>query len=336
MKLQLRRVAAVTLAMSMCLPGMAFAEDEIERASASNAGEIKTAFDVYNPTISVSVPTSAAIKVNPLVSNTDTGEVKDFAVASNSIDVFNATVDEGNLIPLVVTVNATVTKAAAGVVQAYNDFTPDDASSVKKIHLELAEAATHASADGTTKASYDLSAAGANKAVITKWGSMLSVDVPAPASEGAVAVKSFAVVGKANTSADWKKDDISVKMTYKIKASKQLNVVTPTIATAPEVDQGDDLVVAVKGIGEAKVIAVGAHNDEAKYVDYLWSDTDTKKLYTVEYDTANAGTATVTIKGTDAGLNFLAGADYSGKPQDFIIALSDGRKVVTTLTVTKK
>ena len=43
--------------------------------------------------------------------------------------------------------------------------------------------------------------------------------------------------------------------------------------------------------------------------------------------------ATITIPKDDGGLAYLAGDDLKGKAQDLEIALSDGRIVVSTLTV---
>ncbi len=336
MKLQLKKVAAVTLAMTMCLPCVAFAEEEIGRATldaASQSGKIDTSFGVYAPPITVNVPVKANIRINPLAednaSGADSNTVKNFTVASNSIDVRNSSMDDGTGIPVNVTVSASISKAAKGVMQVYSDFTPVEGSTQKKIHLDLAEAKTAASADGTTEAVYDMTSSNANlnKAVVTKYGSLLSVDIDAPADADNPEVGSFAVVGGANANADWRADDIAVNITYRIKASKPLAVKTPTVADLTVVG-GSDLEITVNGIGEAKVTALGAHNDEAgKYGDYLWE----AKAFTVDYSTSDQ--ATITIKGTDAGLGVLAKDGYKGIAQDFIIGLSDGRMVVTTLTV---
>ena len=54
-----------------------------------------------------------------------------------------------------------------------------------------------------------------------------------------------------------------------------------------------------------------------------------------ENTTTNKTDATIVIGKDDSGLNFLGGDDYKDDPQDFMVLLSDGRMVVSTLTVTK-
>lgn len=335
-----KKAAAAALAMTMCFPCMAFADDAIGTPTtatldSASSGRFDTSFGVYAPPITVNVPLKANIKINPLAVDNQAGAssntVKNFTVASNSLDVINSSMDDGTGVPVNITVKASITKSAKGVMSIYNNsFTPVDGSVQKKIHLDLVEAKTAASADGTTEAVYDLTSTntGINRATVTKYGSVLSVDIAAPADEDNPSVGSLAVVGAANVNADWLADDIAVDITYKIKASKALGIKTPALATAPTVTAGQDLSVTVSGIGEATVAALGVHNDEAgKYGDYLWE----AKTFTVDYSTP--GTAVITIKSTDAGLAFLAKDGYKGVAQDFIIGLSDGRMVVTTLTV---
>ena len=86
--------------------------------------------------------------------------------------------------------------------------------------------------------------------------------------------------------------------------------------------------ITVPGIGEATVTAIALHNDgEGLYGDFIWES----DAISVDYSTA--GNAKITISKDDGALKLLAEDDYKGKAQDLVIALSDGRFVVSTLTV---
>lgn len=362
MKSKFTKVTAVAMAMAMCVPTSALA--------AGQQGSFETSFDLYSPKLTIQVPLKADIRINP-IAETSATDVKKFTVASNSIDILNASVDvdADKAIPVNATVKATISRKADDVITAYNSFTANDTSPVKKINLNLSKAGTAAifdvgkATDGTaltpafdaekrldltkyavkTPAVYTTPA---ESVAITQWGSSLSVDIAGPTttdttntgatfSTTATAVKatvgSFAVTGTANVSADWKADDIAVDITYDVRASQARNIATPTIATAPTFASTGttDLTIAVPGVGEATVVAMAVHNDEGEYKDYFWAE----DAYTVEYTAASNGTATIKIPKADSGLAYLAGDDYKGKAQDFAIALSDGRMVVSTLTV---
>lgn len=358
------KVTAVALAMTMCVPVTALASSTSTPPAAS--GSFNTSFDVYSPVLTVQVPTDLDVRVNPLAETADTG-VKQFSVASNSIDIWNASIDTkaNAAIPVNATVKASVSSKGEDVVTEYNSFTASTTSTKKKIYLELTEAATAATIKGTASSTpgyvsdqLDLSQYEADaeavyqgatkKTAITQYGSLLSVDIAKPttsdtggsftdASKVSVKVGSFAVTGVANTNADWKADDISVDITYNLKAINPLSLTTPKIATAPTFTAGGtaDLTVVIPDVGEATVEAVAAHNDEKDaYGDYIWDEA----AYTVTYaenTTTNKTDATIVIGKDDSGLNFLGGDDYKDDPQDFMVLLSDGRMVVSTLTVTK-
>lgn len=353
MKLQVKRAIAVSMAMTMCIPAVAFAGQE---------GKFETSFDVYSPTLTVSVPVNADIEINPIADSNATG-VKQFTVASNSIDIVNASVDsEADAgIPVNATIQATIASKTTDVITEYNTFNPDLTSTKKKIYLELTQAEVPATfalksgetAEYTTEGKFNLekfeltgaanykTPAPNNKVSVTSYGSLLSVDVTKPstgdttnnsyadATKVTPTVVSFAVTGKANTNADWKADDIKIDITYNIKASETLAIRTPTVAPVT-VTSGADLVITVPDVGESTILAVAIHNDEAEYGDYVLED------YEVEYET-NAGTtnAKITLPANHVTLAFLADAANGcvGEAQDLIIGLSDGRRVVSTLTV---
>lgn len=360
MKSKLTKVTAVAMAMAMCVPASALA--------AGQQGSFETSFDLYSPKLTIQVPLKADIRINP-IADTSATDVKKFTVASNSIDVWNASVDvdADKAIPVNATVKATISRKADDVITAYNTFTANETSPVKKINLNLSRAQTAAvlgaakKADGTAETPafdsekrLDLSkfavatpavyTTPAESVAITQWGSSLSVDIAGPstsdsanvgetfskdATKVTAAVGSFAVTGTANVSADWKADDIAVDITYDVRASQSRNIATPKIATAPTFTSTGttDLSITVPSIGEATVAAVAVHNDEGEYKDFIWAE----DAYTVDY--ATAGSATIKIPKDDSGLAYLAGDDYKGNPQDLAILLSDGRMVVSTLTV---
>lgn len=363
------RFAAAALAMAMCVPGTALAADE-----PANSGSFDTSFDVYSPKLTIKVPVNLDVKINP-IADTSATDVNKYEVASQSIDIWNASVDTAAdvAIPINVTVKASITDKAEDVITEYNTFTADITSASKKINLNLSAAKTAAVlavADGQTAAfdtekKLDLSkwevgtaadySAPAKSTAITKWGSLLSLDIAGPTTSNSTdtgetysknpgdvtpAAGSFAVTGVANTGADWKKDDVKVAVTYSVKASKPRNI-APLALAAVDWTSGTsaaDLVITVPGVGESTVLALGFHND-ASYGDYLMEEgvnadgTPAEGKYKVEYvDNAGATDAKITIAKDNAALEFLAGDDLKNKAQDLVIALSDGRYVVSTFT----
>ncbi|MEY8430633.1 hypothetical protein AALC75_08915 [Lachnospiraceae bacterium 48-42] len=360
MKSKFSKATAVALAMTMCVPAAAFAAD--------NSGSFETSFDIYSPALTIQVPVKADIQVNPF-SDSSATDVKKFSVASNSIDIWNASVDADKDIgiPVNATVKATITAQKDNVITEYNAFTEETTSSKKRINLNLSTAGTPATikakagetlaftaenklnfAQFETNAVADY-ATPADSVAITKYGSLLSVDIAAPTTTDATAgatftsdatkvtagVGSFAVTGVANSNADWKADDVAVSITYDVRASKARNIKTPKIAAAPTFTSGSsatDLEIVLPDVGDATVTAIAVHNDASEYKDYVWAD----DAFTVAYaknTTTSKMDATITIPKDDGGLAYLAGDDLKGKAQDLEIALSDGRIVVSTLTV---
>lgn len=370
---RLNRIAALALAGTMVFPGAAWATSTTVNSASS--GNFDTSFSVYSPELTISVPLTLSIQVNPLANTSDPG-VRQFTVASNSIDIINASVDveEDAGIPVDVTVKGTITNQADGVQTTYNSFTNDPTSAVRKAFLQLSQAQTAA---GTTLkmesgtavtptfdsgnkldlSKYETETTAAvyttpkQSVTITKYGSLLSMGITGPtttdntagkkfstdATKITPAVGSFAVTGVANAGADWKESDIAVSVTYAVKASEARNVTTPTITSAPTFTAGSnaaDITITVPGVGEAKVKGIACHNDGVDlYGDYVLKEGEWSVVYDTNSST-NKIDATITIPKDAAFLGTLGGADYSTKAQDMVIALDDGRSVVTTLTVT--
>lgn len=161
-------------------------------------------------------------------------------------------------------------------------------------------------------------------------------DVAAPTSVSAgdnvtvpdanVGKAAMAILGEATINAAWQTDDLNVGLVYNIKASN--STVTDTQPILAGVT-GNTITIPAATLNEATVEAV-AIQDPKK---------DTYGFFPLEFDettyTTNAsGDATLTI---DSGVIDYLKTDDSLKgasnPQDLIIALSDGRVIVTTLTV---
>lgn len=369
MKLQSKKVIAVALAMTMCVPAVAFGAEE-----GPKKGSFTTDFNIYSPVLTVSVPTNANIRVNPIADTTATAKtVENFEVASNSIDILNASVDVDKdlAIPVNATINATITSKGEDVITKYSTFTADKTSTKKKVYLNLAEAGTAATIDvkdnGTaafdtdkkldlTQYAVDTAAdytTPAKSSPITMYGSLLSVDIDGPsttdqtnigatfsttAADVTPAVGSFAVTGVANTNADWKETDLAVAITYNVRASQELNITNPAVTvtsgkTGVEVASGTDVAIEIKDIGEATVAGIALHDDEADSYGNVTFESDSYTVET-EVDTNQKTNATITIPNDHEFITFIAGDNYKNKPQDFVVALSDGRVVTTTLTIT--
>lgn len=374
MKFNSKRAAALAMAASMCLSVPAFAAQNSDKT----AGDFTTSFDIYSPTLTVSVPLNLDVEVNPFADSSET-TLQHYSVASQSMDIWNASTDTTKDIgiPVNVEVQASIASTAEGVVTEYGDFTADSKSTKKKIHLDLVSptAPTVAVANGKTPAwkdatatdkkldlqtdNYTLTAmdykAATNKTAITKFGSLLSVDIVAPAGDTSAtapatkygsdpmkvipAVGSFAVVGTANSHADWKETDVKVNVSYKITASNALNIKTPgvepTTAGTPGVTvaANTDATIVIKDVGEATVEAIAVHNDkEGGYGDYIWDADRYEVTYAEDGSTTGQMNATIKIsKDGEGGLAFLA-ANHKGEAQDLCVRLSDGRMVVGTLT----
>ena len=153
MKSKMAKATAIVLAMTMCAPVSAFAADAPKTITGTATGDITTSFDVYSPKLTVNVPVNANIQINPLAKDSPT-KLAEFAVASNSLDIINASVDASESgkevgIPVNATITASIKSKKAGVVTAYNNFTADNASTLKKIKLNLEEGTgTAATAEG--------------------------------------------------------------------------------------------------------------------------------------------------------------------------------------------
>lgn len=290
----------------------------------------------------VSVPTSAALRVNPMATvSSGATAVSGAQIASRDLRIINRTyartpgsVSANQGVAVIVTARAQVLGKGDGVKVVYNKanagsnvFSQD--SDAKNVMMELQEGLLpNISGNGT----YGRGA----KAKVTELGSRIKFDVAAPTSVSAgdnvtvpdanVGKAAMAILGEATINAAWQTDDLNVGLVYNIKASN--STVTDTQPILAGVT-GNTITIPAATLNEATVEAV-AIQDPKK---------DTYGFFPLEFDettyTTNAsGDATLTI---DSGVIDYLKTDDSLKgasnPQDLIIALSDGRVIVTTLTV---
>lgn len=292
--------------------------------------------------VQVSVPTSAALRVNPMATvSSGATAVSGAQIASRDLRIINRTyartpgsVSANQGVAVIVTARAQVLGKGDGVKVVYNKanagsnvFSQD--SDAKNVMMELQEGLLpNISGNGT----YGRGA----KAKVTELGSRIKFDVAAPTSVSAgdnvtvpdanVGKAAMAILGEATINAAWQTDDLNVGLVYNIKASN--STVTDTQPILAGVT-GNTITIPAATLNEATVEAV-AIQDPKK---------DTYGFFPLEFDettyTTNAsGDATLTI---DSGVIDYLKTDDSLKgasnPQDLIIALSDGRVIVTTLTV---
>lgn len=338
------RLLACALATTMCaVPVFASSADPTTSITQDNYdGSVNLDFGKESINVQVSVPTSAALRVNPMATvSSGATAVSGAQIASRDLRIINRTyartpgsVSANQGVAVIVTARAQVLGKGDGVKVVYNKanagsnvFSQD--SDAKNVMMELQEGLLpNISGNGT----YGRGA----KAKVTELGSRIKFDVAAPTSVSAgdnvtvpdanVGKAAMAILGEATINAAWQTDDLNVGLVYNIKASN--STVTDTQPILAGVT-GNTITIPAATLNEATVEAV-AIQDPKK---------DTYGFFPLEFDettyTTNAsGDATLTI---DSGVIDYLKTDDSLKgasnPQDLIIALSDGRVIVTTLTV---
>lgn len=344
------KLLACILSVSMCTVPV-FASGSSAWKDVVDDGKdttIDVGFGVNSAVIKAKVPTSFDLKVNPLYKKGDTSKkVETYTVASKEFVISNNTsaniagVDQG--VALLCTAKGTLTKKDE-VMVSYNKFTPQTGDSRKMIHLELTSAnagPTAAVAESQNK--YD-NTIPRNTVPVTAYGSRLQVAVPAPTLTGGVVTgkyAAFAITGDANTTADWASDDVKVSLSYRLRAVQDTPLNNPAVAvkTATSANNAKDaagnvialdseLTKAALGT-EAKVVGVMIHSPSNAFEggnDYPMPASELK------IDETATGYK-VTIPAENPGIDYLAAPKFNGKTQDLLIGLSDGRVIVSKLTV---
>lgn len=341
MKKCLTRLTGAALAVMMAVPTMPVL------AASANSGTITATFGVYAPSLTVTVPVSTAIKINPAADSNATTKVEGYTVASDNIVILNATVDEkGNPLKVLFTVNAKYTGVAEDVVAHYGTFSKNDLSKSKELQLKMVPSSSVTLGTAGSGTSIDLTQATvtlntSSAQVVTSLGSQLNLQVGAPTLGSneeftAFGTAAFALIGDANTNADWENDDVAVELTYNMKASSvdvAKFVISGAVATAPtttEITVSDASTVNLNG---ATIKSVMVANPDGEYPEYVFPESN----YTVEYTAATTpddAKYKITLNADDPGVAFIKDA-YSGKAQDLVILMSDGRVIITTITLTK-
>lgn len=345
MKTKMTKLSALALAFTMGFSTVAFA------ATASNSGTISSKFSLYSPTLTVTVPASADVQVNPLMTTTTSnGTVDEFEVASKALIFTNKTIDtdptdstKKKPIPLTVTVTAKAVPGE-GVVTHYNNgvgyFESNATSTKKEIFLQMSTGT--AKVDDTDSSSklddkkVTAKGFGTTKATpVTSYGSKLQFNVAGPTLDTSTSTTveqlgagACAITGDANYNADWAEKDLTVTVTYSIKASTYTGAPEGNVTAVSASKGADATFTLTKGNLEgAELSDIAFHNNgKDGYGDIILDKAD----YTAE--TKANGDIEVTFAGDGTIAGILGGDSFIDKPQDVVFALSDGRMFVSSLT----
>lgn len=246
------KLLACVLSAAMCAgPTAVFASNaEYGDLDASGKGTIATDFGIYSPELKVTVPIKASVKVNPLSKNS-VQTVKQFGLASKDLVITNKTIEGDTAADregadLLVTVTGKITGKGANVKAFYEQggFTPNGASKEKSLYMQLAAATVNRTSTAVTALSennnYSLAADNEPYTqTITGVGSRIQFNIPGSQgtsvstgtlSAGDYTYGAFAVIGNANTGADWVANDMTVELRYEIKANSSAGVAAPQLA----------------------------------------------------------------------------------------------------------
>lgn len=337
------KLLACILAASMCtVPVFASGTTWQDGATDGKETQVRVDFGVNSPTLKVKVPTQCDLKVNPLYNSSATNKVESFTLASKEFVISNNTSDNSTGtsqgVKIMCTATASVTPKQ-GVMVSYNTVSPQRGDTRKLAHLDLTGAT-----DAQVSESQNAYAGTKGKESITPLSARLQVEVAAPtiAASGAITAAgygAFAITGQANTGADWQGDDLTVQLSYRLRAVGNSDTpinspVVPavTAASSNNTSTGSGTPITTKaqlpisnGIEAANVTGILIHSPENAFQDYFL---EASKL-TIDKDSTGCA---ITVPKEDVGLQFLA-ESYAGKTQDLLIGLDDGRIIATTITV---
>lgn len=304
----------------------------------ATSGTVNVDVDYVTPVMKVKVPTAVNVKVQSFYNSSATNTVSGVGLASDEFVIQNSTSYNGQGVDLLCTASATVNKKVDDVFLDYQTFTAKPASSKKKAFMQLKAANTPVNLKNNTY--------GGDSVAITTVGSRLDVKVPAPTGTGLTTSgnAAFAILGVANTGADWKKADLGVSITYNLKPIESGRTITNTnpcqsgitiasanMATA-DVDIVDNTVLDAATLNEAKVIGVQFHALENDFADITVLANNPQLKITYTKDTNGEEEAAVAfVKGSE--ICKLLCTTYKDKTVYATVALSDGRRFVGKVTV---
>lgn len=336
------KLLACVLAASMCAVPVYATTDTTVIAEDNGEGQVDLTFGKEDVTVRVSVPTSAALKVNPFYNTSATGTVSGSQVASRDLRILNKTfthdqsTTSGNTgVSINVTAQAQITGKAEGVKAYYGQGTVADTFSAdseeKNIQMQLKSGSL---SDPSGNATYT----SGQSAYVTELGSRIKFSVSGPSSvsdgndadaidvsDNQAGLGAMAILGNATVNAAWVTEDLSVGLIYNIKASN-----TPASEpAAPSIS----LTTSSKVIMITQAQLAGSNVERVSLQDPV---KNAYGLFDVEFgedqiETDASGSLKLTVD--DGIFSFLSGeTELKGKPQDLLVKMEDGRVFVGTLT----
>lgn len=338
------KLLACVLSAAMCTTPVWASSTTYEDKTSSEGpianGKIETDVAPYSPVISVNVPTKTRVEINPLYNKTQVS-VNGYGIASKSLLITNKSydTDKGIGIPLIIGAEAQVTGSKDGVKVFYekgtrSGFTPSANSKAKEVFMSISEGSL---ASATTSADADYKTANKKTDVVTTAGSqiMISANAPADATAAKRTYCAFAVVGDTNVNADWVKDDISIALTYNIKAGNSgikgkaslpagCNVSNVSTNKAISINNFPE-----NGIDGATVDKIVIHDTKATMEDWVL---DAFNEAQVAWEQNTDGSWQIMIPAS-GDVDWYAETFEGGKAFDMLIHLDDGRVIKVPLTV---
>lgn len=291
------KLLACVLASSLCAVPVGATVDVTGEGGVTGA-KITTDFGIYSPSVTVTVPTEAHIRINPLKVANSTS-VNGYEIASNDLQIVNKSVDTVNKtgIPILFTANAKITKKGDSVKVYYDygktspsKYGVSSNSKTKAAYIALQAADNQGAAFTNTpgsgvsdNATYALDTnpvTPQGKNPVTTVGSQLHMPIDAPSinASGALATPysygTYAVVGHANENAPWQASDLEIELTYNIKPSTSTGASAPAIALAQQPTSGNALSInatdaVLDGVWPSEFVL---HHQEEKIGE--WNITD--------------------------------------------------------------
>lgn len=300
--------------------------------------------DYVTPTMKVKVPTAMNVHIQAFYDATKTDKVSGCGLTSDEFVIQNTTSHNGVGVALLCTAKVTVNKKADDVQLDYDsNFTPRAGSSKKKAVMQLK------AANGTINLKDNTY--NGDSTVVTTCGSRLDIKVPAPTTDTGKAPLTtsgngaFAILGQANTDADWKTGDLGVSITYNLKpidSSRSVTNTNPingvTLTSANMATQNvtivDDTVLTGAVMNEAKVTGVQFHALENDFKDIVVLADNPQLKITYTADTTTPGTEKAKIEFVkESNICKLLCTTYKDKTVYATVALNDGRRFVGKVTV---
>ncbi len=330
------KLLACVLASSLCAVPVAASATTVDVTGEGgvSGGKITTDFGIYSPSVTVTVPTKAEIRINPLKVAGSTS-VNGYEIASNELQIVNKSIDTKNKagIPVLFTANAKITKKGSDVKVYYDNTTAGSGynsassnSKAKEAYVVL-QAADGQSASSGVSANASFATLGSNP--ITTVGSQLHMPLGTPTLDSAGAAVAaptygtYAVVGIANENAPWVADDLNIELTYNIKATASTGASAPAITLQGTQVSGNALSInatdaALDGVWPSEFVL---HHKAEKVGE--WNITDVVEW---ERNAADDGWV-ITIPASDTTLQWYQQEYASNKNKgtlELVVGFTDG------------